>query len=219
MNLVFFALLVWQAPIDEGTLVIHADTAVIAHESFRLTSVRNGGGGTGWTLATTIRYAHPVLGLAPTLEISGDSQPSGLEFDVADPHDPRRIRGTLSHGRFTVRFLGRRTERAREFPIASRMAVLDDSVFALYLLVAWQARSQPVKVLALVPRADRRETLVVRDLGLDSTLLNSVTVRLRHVTIAGGPNGLVDVWLDEDSHLAKIEIPSRHLRAERLAPA
>ena len=109
MSLLFFALLAWQGPIDEGTLVIHADTAVIAHESFRLSSVRVGGGGTGWTLATTIRYTRPVLVLAPILEVSGDSQPSGLEFDVADPRDPQRIRGTLSRGRFTARFLGRRT--------------------------------------------------------------------------------------------------------------
>jgi len=219
MTLLLFALLSCQAPIDEATLVVRADTAVIAHENFRLSGVRLGAGGTGWTLATTVRYDRPVLVLAPIPEVSGDSQPSSLEFDVADPHDPQRIRGTLSHGRFTARFLGRRTERAREFPAPGRIAVLDDSVFALYLLLAWQARPEPVEVLGLVPRAGRRETLVVRDLGPGSTLLNHVTVRLRHVTITGGANVLVDVWLDDNAHLSKVEIPSRQIRAERLPPA
>ena len=219
MSVLFFALLAWQAPIDAGTLVVRTDTAVIARETFRLTSVRIGAGGTGWTLASTARYDHPVLVLAPVLQVGADSQVSGLEFDVADPRDPQRIRGTFTHGRFTARFLGRRTERAREFPTVGRTLVLDDSVFAPYLFVAWQAGPQPVEIAAIVPRAGRHEALVVRDLGMGSTILNRATVRLRHVTITGGANELVHVWLDENAHLYKIEIPSRHLRAERLPPA
>lgn len=218
MTFLFFALLAWQAPLDEGTFVVHVDTAVIARETFRLNSLRAGAGVTGWTLASTVRYDHPVLVLAPILQVTPDSLPSGLEFDVADPRDPERIRGTFTHGRFTARFLGRRTERAREFPTFGRTAVLDDSVFALYLFVAWQARPQPVAIQAILPRAGRHELLLVRDLGLGSTVLNHATVQLRHVTITGGNNELVDVWLDEHSHLYKIEIRSRHLRAERLPP-
>jgi hypothetical protein len=219
MTFLFLALLASQAPLDEGTLVIHVDTAVTAHETFRLTSLRTGAGVTGWTLATTARYEHPALALAPTLQVTPDSLPSDLEFDVADPRDPERIRGTFTHDRFTVRFLGRRTERAREFTTAGRTAVLDDSVFALYLFVAWQARPQPREIQAIVPRAGRHEALTVRDLGIGSTIVNHATVRLRHVTVTGGKNQLVNVWLDDQSHLFKIEIPSRRLRAERLPPA
>jgi len=219
MNLLLVALLAGQAPIDEGILVVHSDTAVVARETFRLASIRSGGGGAGWTLATSARYEHPVLVLAPILEVNADSQPSALEFDVADPRDPQRIRGQLSRGRFTVRFLGRRTERAREFPVAGRTVVLDDSVFALYLLVAWQAGPGTADIGAIVPRAGRRETLVIRDLGSGPTVLNRVPVRLRHVTVTGGANQLVDIWLDENARLCKVEIPSRHLRAERLPPS
>jgi hypothetical protein len=103
--------------------------------------------------------------------------------------------------------------------VAGRTVVLDDSVFALYLFVAWQAGPQPVAVSAIVPRAGRREILVVRDLGLGSTTVNHAPVRLRHVTVTGGSNQLVDVWLDDHSRLYKVEIPSRHVRAERLPPA
>lgn len=97
--------------------------------------------------------------------------------------------------------------------------MLDDSVFALYLFVAWRAGPQAVEIAAIVPRAGRRETLVVRDLGMGATIVNRVPVRLRHVTITGGANALVDVWLDDTARLSKIEIPSRHLRVERLPPA
>jgi hypothetical protein len=218
MTLLLCALLAWQTPLDEGTLVVRQDTAVIAHETFRLSSVRAGGGG-GWTLATTIRYDQPLLVLAPILDVGADSQPSGFEFDVADPNDPQRIRGQLSRGRFTARFLGRRTERAREFPVLGRIAVLDDSVFAPYLIIAWQARPQSVEIAAIVPRTGRRETLFVRDLGVAPTTLNNAPVRLRHITVTGGENEVVDVWLDEKDRLYKVEIASRHLRVERLPPA
>lgn len=63
MSLLFFAFLAWQVPIDEATLAVHSDTAVIARETFRLTGVRTGA---GWTLATTVRWEHPIRVLAPS---------------------------------------------------------------------------------------------------------------------------------------------------------
>src|SRR5439155_631132 len=83
--------------------------------------------------------------------------------------EPLRILGQLARGRFTVRLLGRRTERAREFPAAGRVVVLDDSVFALYLFAGWQAGPGAMPVTAIFPRGGRREPLVVQDLGVEAT--------------------------------------------------
>ena len=129
-----------------------------------------------------------------------------------------RILGQLTRGRFVVRLLGRRTERAREFPAPPPTAVVDDSVFALYLPVAWQGRPRPVAVTAVFPRAGRREVLTVQDQGVQSTTLNHDPAALRHITVTGGEGRLVHLWLDADGRLAKVEVPSRRLVAER-APA
>jgi hypothetical protein len=126
--------------------------------------------------------------------------------------------GQLTRGRFVVRQLGRRTERAREFPAAPPTVVLDDSVFALYLPAAWQARARPITATAIFPRAGRREVLTLQDLGVESTTLNRDPASLRHITVTGGANGLVHLWLGVDGRLARVEIPSRRLVAER-APA
>jgi hypothetical protein len=209
MTAALLALLALQTPVDEGTLVVREDTVVIAREAFRLSTVRTGGGATRWTLATTIRYdrSRPVVVLDPIVELGPDSNPASLEYTVADPREPLRILGQLTRGRFTVRLLGRRTERAREFPAPPPSAVLDDSVFALYLPAAWQGRSRPVSVTGVFPRGGRRELLMVQDSGGE--------VPLRHITISGGENRLVHLWLQADGRLAKVEIPSRHLVAER----
>ncbi|HYS00024.1 MAG TPA: hypothetical protein VEO58_13460 [Gemmatimonadales bacterium] len=220
MNAVLFVLLALQGPVDEGTLVVREDTLEIARETFRLTAVRTGAGVTRWKLATTIRYdrTRPVVVLDPIVELGPDSSPVSLEYTVADPREPLRILGQLTRGRFVVRLLGRRTERAREFPAPSPAAVVDDSVFALYLPVAWQGRPRPVTVTCVFPRAGRRELLTVQDLGVESTTLNRDPAVLRHITLTGGENRVIHLWLAADGRLAKVEVPSRRLVAER-APA
>jgi hypothetical protein len=212
-------LLVLQSPVDEGTLVVREDTVEVAREAFRLMAVRTGAGVTRWTLATTIRYdrSRPVVVLDPIVELGPDSSPVSLEYTVADPREPLRILGQLTRGRFVVRLLGRRTERAREFPAPAPAAVVDDSVFALYLPVAWQGRPRAVTVTAVFPRAGRRELLTVQDLGVQATTLNRDPAALRHVTVTGGENRLVHLWLGADGRLAKVEVPSRRLVAERAA--
>jgi hypothetical protein len=210
------ALVALQGPLDEGTLIVRQDTVEIAREAFRLTPARSG---VGWTLVSTVRYdrTRPVVVLDPIVELGPDSNPTTLEYTVADPRAPLRILGQLTRGRFRVRLLGRRTERAREFPAPLPAALLDDSVYVLYLPVTWLARTRPgpVPVTALFPRAGRREHLSVLDLGVEATTLNRDPASLRHITATGGENRLVHIWVDADGRLAKLEIPSRRLSAER----
>lgn len=212
------ALLALQAPADEGTLVIRADSVELARESFRLTALPAAAGG-GWTLAATARYgaSRPIVVLDPIVSLGPDSLPTSLEYTVADPREPRRILGQLARGRFTVRTLGRRSEHAREFPAAgpAPVVLLDDSVFALYLPAAWHARPRPLAVTAIFPRAGRRELLTVQDLGTQPTTLNRDPALLRHVSVSGGANREVHVWLWPDGRLAKVEVPSRGIAAER----
>ena len=203
--------------LDEGVLLVRIDTAEVARESFRLSRGRLSRGGEGWILATTIRYdrARPVIVLSPILEISSDTMPATLQYDVADPRQPARVLGELGRGRFTVRFVARETERAREFPTGSRAVVLDDSVFATYLFAAWLARTDPLSLTAIFPRALRRETVQVQDLGLESAARNP-DAQLRHISVTGGSEA-VHLWLDSSGRLMRVQIPSRRLTAERLA--
>jgi len=218
MNACLLVLAMLQAPLDEGTFVVREDTLEVARESFRLMHGRLTRGGIGWTLATTIRYdrTRPVVVLSPILDVTSDTLPATLQYDVADPRQPVKILGELGRGRFTVRFVARATERAREFPSGGRPVVLDDSVFTLYLFAAWRATGQtPGQLTAIVPRGLRRETVEIQDQGLATTSLNHAPVTLRHVTVTGGPNVVVHLWLDADARLMKVEIPSRRLSAER----
>ena len=213
-----FALALLQTGIDQGTLVIRQDSVDVAHEGFRLTAGRLSAGNAGWSLAATVRYdrVRPVLSLAPILEVDADSLPLTLQYDVADPREPLRILAQLGRARLTVRMITRSVERAREFPATGNTVVLDDSVYAFYVFAAWRAGAAPTTINAIFPRALRRETLMVTDLGPASATVNHNALTLRHVTVTGGVNGVVHLWLDAAGHLQRIEIPSRHVVVERL---
>jgi hypothetical protein len=95
--------------------------------------------------------------------------------------------------------------------------LLDDSVFALYVFAAWRAASEASTLTAIFPRGLRRDVVQIQDLGLAATTLNRDPARLRHITLGVEGQGSVHLWLDEGGRLMKVEIPSRHLTAERLA--
>ena len=207
-----------QTPRVEGVFVIRVDTQDVARETYTLGLGRLASGATGWTLSATTRYdePRPPLVLSPMLEIGQDTLPVTLQFDVANPREPVRILGQLGRNRYTVRTVARSFERAREFPVRPPLVVLDDSVFSLYQIAAWFAGPRPISLVAIVPRAPRREVLTVTDAGSDSTVVNRRASRLRHITLSGGANELVHLWLDENRQLIKLAIPSRRLVAERV---
>jgi len=216
MNALLLVLAAVQAPtpLDEGTFLVRQDTGEIAREEFRLLAGRP----TGWILGATAHYDHgrPRAVLSPILTLAPDTAPLTLQYDVVDPAEQVRILGQAGRGRFTLRYLAHGTERARELAAGGTTVVLDDSVFALYIFVAWRARAVPSTVTAIFPRGARRETLTIQDLGPEATVLNRDAATLRHIRVTGGSRGAVDLWMDAQGRLMRLQFPDRHLLVERL---
>jgi hypothetical protein len=212
-----------QAPtvlLDEGTLVIHVDTHEVARETFRLFSRRGRGESSGWLLDATARWVAGVRStvLAPVLEVMPDSEPGALSYNVSTIGSSLRITGQPSPGRYTLRYAAPGLERARELAAGPPAVVLDDSVFAPLLFVAWRAAPPPAArtVTGIFPRVPRTASLTLTDLGFVGTTLNRDPTTLRHVLVSGVPDGPIHVWLSAAGYLMKVEVPQRSLRAERL---
>lgn len=209
--------------IDEGVLVVRRDSQEVARETFHLRERRPGDPAGGWLLDASARWLGPdsrTTALTPVLELAADTVPAALAFDVVADGKSERITGQPGPGRFTLRYLLPGVERSRELPGGPRIVIADDSVFSLFLVVAWHAPhgadSGATHVTAILPRVAGRATLTLTDLGIAATTVNRDPAMLRHILIAGGPMGPVHVWLDRDGRLMKVEIPDRSLRAERL---
>lgn len=218
--LVVLALL--QTPLDQGTFIVRHDSLEVAREVFRLTAgpLGRAPAGCSCTIVTQARYDRhrPVVGLSAIVELGPDTQPRALQYDVTNG-GAARILGERVRDRFTVRHLSRDSERARDFPTTGRIAVLDDSLFALYAAVAWLTplTGPPVAFTAVFARALRREALELRPLGPAETVVGGDLVTLEHLVVTGGAAGVVHVWIDPDGRLMKVEIPDRGWVAERAA--
>ena len=205
-----------SAILDEGVLVVRRDSVEIAREQYQLVASPRTG---GWTLGATSRYAGSTvsgLTLAPVLELGPASLPRTLQFEVTGAAEPLRLLGQASRDRFTLRYLGRGTERAREFPARGPTVVLDDSVYSFYIVAAWFARPSPVRLTAVFARSARLATLTVQDRGLQSTTVHRNAAMLRDITVSDGV-ATIHVWLDASGKLMKIENPALHWTAERPA--
>jgi hypothetical protein len=217
------AVLLAQAPgaqgvVDQGVLVIRADTMEVGRETFRLVEQRRADGTTGWLLDAIARWTGGgrVVVYRPVLEIGHDSTTQALSFDVRGGPSPIRITGQPGRDRFTLRYVSVGVERARELSADSQSVVIDDSVFSPFLLVAWRARTAAQTMTAVYPRSATRVTLQAQDLGSEATTLNRDPATLRHVVVTGGRDGPVHLWLGSKDRLMKVEVPDRKLVAERL---
>ncbi len=205
------------AALDEGTLVVRVDTQEVARESFRLLGRRFTDSTSGWLLDTRIRWVGtPPVTFAPVLALGPDTAPAALAYAVAANGTSQRITGQPGPGRYTLRYVSPGHERARELARGDPTVIVDDSVFAPFLVASWLAPATPRIITAIYPRTARRLALTVTDLGIGVTTLNRDAATLRHVLIAGGDDGPVHVWLSPDGRLMKVEVPARALRAERL---
>jgi hypothetical protein len=201
---------------DSGVLVIRQDSTLVARESFHTTADPTSG---GWILDATVRYdrSRPVVLLAPIVQIGPDHSVVKLQFDAGDPGAPLHIIGQVGRHRFTLRYVSRKEERARELPDPGRAVIVDDSVFSLFTPVAWLVRGGEGRVAAIFPRPGVTEAWTVRDGGQVTTTLAGAPTALRLVSVESQRLGSIRVWMDAAGRLAKVEIPRLHLSAERLS--
>lgn len=201
-----------QVP-DSGILVIRQDSTLVARESFH-TGVDPTGG--GWILDANVRFdrRRPVVQLVPIVQIGSDTSVVKVQFDAGDPGAPLHILGQVGRRRFTLRYVSRTQERARELPDPGHTVIVDDSVFSLFTAVAWLTHGD-TRVTVIFPRAGLEETWTVRDQPGVSTTLNGAPVQLRLLTAEGARLGTVRIWMDPAGRLAKVEIPRLHMTAER----
>jgi len=207
------ALTALQTP-DSGVLVIRRDTTPVAREYFHLGPDPTTG---GWILDATVRYdrGRPVVQLAPIVQIGPDTAAVKVQFDAGDPGAPTHVIGQVGRRRFTLRYVSRAEERAREVPDPGGSAIVDDSVFSLFAVVAWRATAGWTRLSVIFPRAGVQEAWSLRDLGPSTTPVNGAPTEARRVTAEGSRLGLVTIWIDSAGRIVKVEVPRLHLTAER----
>lgn len=192
---------------DSGSFEVQVGGRRVGTEEFE---IRQSGAGSGAKIIATgrVNLTLPTgtLDLTTRLETSGfQAQPVSYEVTVGGS-SPRKVVGTIGHGRVSARIATPSGEQMREYVASSGAIVLDDGVAHHYYFLARRVRSGKVPVI--IPRDNRQVMATVEDAGVDNVEIGGVTVPLYHLEVQPEGAEVRHVWVDDLGRVIRVEIPS-----------
>lgn len=185
---------------DRGVFEIQRGEMPLGREEF---SVQPGGGGGagGSTIASLARYpaTRPTIQIQTVVERDANGAVTALQLDTRRVSGVSRVYGAAVRGNLTVRQSTPEAESVREYPRAAGIVVLDESVFALYRVVAEQATPAGARLPVLFPRSGKRgqltatrttPTTVEMSGVIEGTLTLDTAGNLERVMLADGTSAL-----------------------------
>ena len=203
-----------QGPvIDQGVLRIRLGRTEVAREEFTLTrgSIE---GGAGLRITATAFYPprRTRVTIRPTLELDADSQPRLVRFDAQNGGGVT-VQAQIGPRRLAIQRLSSAGESWREYPVTTRVWVVDDSTFSLYAVPPGMA---PGTVRLVSPRQDTQVEYELANRGLEETVVDGRRRRLLHLALTAGTDAR-HVWYDDEGRLMKVEVAALGLTAERIS--
>lgn len=202
--------------VDEGTFVLRENGREVGREVF---SIRMSGTGPG---AVLIAQGRVELGeaddLVTSLEVSGEGfRPATYAVQV-EGNEPQRIAGRVSGGRFSARIISPAGEMMREYLAGEGAVIVDDGVAHQYYFIAQRLDGTSFTVPLIIPRQSRQVSASVSVGASEAVTIGGRSVQARRLDVR--PTGLPDrsVWVDAEGRVLRLEIASRGMIAERLAP-
>ena len=204
-SLALLALALGAAPLagqqaDRGVFDIQRGETPLGREEF---SVQPGGGGsaTGSTIASLARYpgSRPTVQIQAMVERNAAGGVVALQLDTRQPSGLSRVYGAALQDNLTIKQTTPAAESVREFPRAAGIVILDDSVFALYRVVAEKATPTGARLQVLFPRTGRRGQVTATrsnptTIDLTGVVSGSLTVdadgRLLRVLLSDGVSAI-----------------------------
>ncbi len=185
---------------DRGVFAIQQGETSLGREEFTFQPSTTGGAG-GGVLASLARYpaAGPTVQIQAIIEQNAAGAVVALQIDTRQPSGVNRVTGAALKDNLTVRQTTSAAESVREYPRAAGIVILDDSLFALYQVVARRATSTGARLQVLFPRSGRRGQLTATladptTIDLTGTVAGTLTVdatgRLMRVVLSNGVSAI-----------------------------
>jgi hypothetical protein len=151
--------------------------------------------------------------MRPRLEAGTDLRASSYQNEFTGSESGEVVVSRVGR-RLVARSRSAAGESQREYPASDRTVILEPRVVLLYyFLQPWAGSDTELTVLD--PRAGSRETLTFRLMGPEEVRVGRNPVQARHLRLEG-PATRIDVWMDEEGRVLRLEVPAADFRAERL---
>ena len=197
--------------LDEATLIIRRGQEVIGREDYSITR------GSDRFIITSVTYyppRHTKVVLELTMEVRADSLADLITYRASNGEN-ERVAAQFNPSRLTIRIASARGEKVREHPIAPRYVAIDDSIYALHLVLPGMESGA---VRAYNPRKGTRGEGTLVNLGLGTTVVlgDSVAATGIELTVDGDTRRL---WYDASGRLVRIDVLGTGLTVERVPRA
>lgn len=188
---------------DEGTLIIRSGGRDIGAETFR---VATGAAGLRITARASFAGSRPPTELSASLERAAEGTELAFQLERRGGGGAGQIYAVQKRNRLTIRRVERGGEQASEVPGGEALALLADSVFALYLQFVPLATESGRALTAVFPQGVRR--LPVTAQRQRSSQAGGTILRL-----SGGVEG--EIALGNRGEVLRISLPALGLEAVR----
>jgi hypothetical protein len=204
--------------VDQGTFHLYSGGERAGTEEFAIR--RAGSGADQQVIATAeidLRLSGEQTNLVPLLRATGgDMAVSAYQVKVSGSSQ-EEVMMELGGGRYVSRVRSERGEREREYRAASGTVLLDAGVAHQYYFVVQRMTDGSITLPAISPREGRQYELRVTTVTPSTTVeLAQGSVRARHLRIEGDGR-TVELWVDEEGRVLRVEDPDRGYTAIRAA--
>jgi hypothetical protein len=200
--------------LDEGRFTVFIDGREAGSESFRIH--RDGSGPEAVLVATAevrLQAEGGTIEMRPSLRTGPDMVPQAYENKVSGARTAQ-VSGWLDGNRFVARTASAEGESQKEFRAGASTVVLEDRVAYLYYFTARGVQEAGGSLMVVSPMSGEQYRLQVLSIEVEPYRLGREQLEARHVRLEG-PNGVHELWLDDQDRVLRVEIPHRSFRAER----
>jgi hypothetical protein len=200
--------------VDAGSFTVLVNGQRAGREDFSITTLPNGAG-KDYKAQATVVYGDRRL--SPQLRADTAGTPTEYRVESRSPDAQREAwQGTIVRGRVSAKIQSPRGESAKEFIVTDGALILDDDVFHQYYFVAHRTTNGSVAVV--IPRRNAQTTLRVTSAGAERVTIGTQELEANHLVLAEPSGATRDVWVDRQSRVLKVAIPSRGIVAVRDDP-
>lgn len=198
--------------VDEGTLIVVRNGAVVGRETFRIVEVDGG----EKVFTATAQVSHGTRRLTPALSVSATGNPLLYRMELREGTTVQeRLQATARPGRLSVLLQTDGGEAAKDYVLGSGALVLDDDIYHHYAFVpAARAGGAGSEVMVVVPRSGRQLRATLAAVGEEQVEIGGRTVPATHYVLTL-PGGARDVWADANGRLLRVSLPALALTATR----
>jgi len=202
-----------QRMIDEGTLIVTRNGALVGREVFRI--VRSPSA-SGELYRATANISVGEERITPVLSVDSLGTPVSYDVGVRAGTKPvLQLQARTRPARFAVREQTSTGEAAREYVVPKRYTVLDEDIFHHYYFVSLAGTTGAVAVID--PQGHAQTAASLQRVGSEQLDIGGRSLSSTHYILAAGDLRR-EFWVDTEGRLLKVSIPDRGLLAVRDEP-